>query len=190
MDPGRVMHLFISPAARGPMLAMDQVQAVAGRGLEGDRYFKGEGTFSATVGRSGEITLIAMEVLEAVQRENNIRLQPREPRRNVVTRGVALNDLVGKTFCVGGVLLRGLRLCQPCDHLELLTQSGVKQALMNRGGLRAEIVRGGTIHVGDAIQVVAAQEMRVAAAAGHEHTTPAEYSCQDEFQRILSMLSA
>lgn len=189
MDSARVMHLFISPVARGPMLAMDQVRAVAGRGLEGDRYFKGEGTFSATVGRSGEITLIEMESLEALQREVNIHLLAGEPRRNVVTHGVRLNDLVGRNFCVGGVLLRGVRLCQPCDHLELLTQSGVKQALFNRGGLRAQIVRGGTIGIGDVIMDAGAAE-KAAAAAAHDCGTPAEYGSRDEFQRILSLLSA
>lgn len=189
MESACVLHLFVSPVARGPMLAMDEVHAVAGRGLEGDRYFKGEGTFSPTVGRAGEITLIESETLEAVQRENGIRLVPSEPRRNVVTRGVPLNDLVGKGFCIGGVHLRGLRLCQPCDHLELLTQSGVKQALMNRGGLRAEIVGGGTIRVGDSIVITEAVQA-IAAAAGHERATPPEYGNCDEFQRILSMLSA
>lgn len=189
MDSGRVTHMFISPAARGPMLAMDEVRAVAGRGLEGDRYFKGEGTFSATVGRSGEITLIEMETLEALQREAGIRLLPGEPRRNLVTRGVRLNDLLGRSFCVGGVLLRGLRLCHPCDHLELLTQEGVKQALVNRGGLRAEIVRGGTIRIGDTISASGAVE-KSAAAAGHDRGAPAEYSCSAEFQCILSLLSA
>lgn len=189
MDSARVMHMFISPVARGPMLAMDEVRAIAGRGLEGDRYYKGEGTFSATVGRSGEITLIEMETLEALQREAGIRLLPGEPRRNLVTRGVRLNDLLGRSFCVGGVLLRGVRLCQPCDHLELLTQAGVKQALANRGGLRAEIVRGGIIRIGDMISASGGVE-KTAAAAGHDRGAPAEYGGSAEFRRILSLLSA
>ena len=187
MSGAQVQHIFISPVARGPMLAADEVKAIAGRGLEGDRYFKGEGTFSPKAGRSGEITLIEMESILAVRVDAKIHLLPSEPRRNLVTCGIRLNDLVGRMFCVGDVVLCGLKLCNPCDHLELLTQTGLKQALANRGGLRAEIVRGGMIRLRDHISVITAEKTQ-AAAAGHEHAT--EYGSGGEFRRIISLLSA
>ena len=185
--PAHVQHIFTSPVARGPMLAAGEVHAVAGRGLQGDRYFNGEGTFSPKAGRGGEITLIEMETILAVRQESNIQLLPAEPRRNLVTCGIRLDPLVGSMFCVGEVVLCGLKLCPPCDHLELLTQTGLKQALAGRGGLRAEIVRGGVIRVSDPIRVISAEKVK-SAAAGHDCATPAEY--RNEFQRIISLLSA
>ena len=98
-----------------------------------------------------EITLIEAEAIEAVPREYGVELSPAEARRNIVTRGVALNHLVGREFRVGNVVLRGIRLCEPCEHLERLTRPGVLEALVHRGGLRAQIVSGGTIQVGDSI---------------------------------------
>ena len=89
--------------------------------------------------------------LEALAHECAIKLDPGQARRNLVTRGVPLNHLVGKEFQVGGVVLRGLRLCEPCGHLEGLTIKGVKDGLCHRGGLRAQIVRGGVVKTGDAI---------------------------------------
>src|SRR6266704_4892799 len=128
-----------------------EVKAVAGRALEGDRYFDAKGHWSKTPGVSREVTLIEIETIEALERDKNIAVAPGAARRNVVTRGVPLNHLVGREFQVGAVRLRGTRLCEPCAYLEGLTQQGVLAGLMHRGGLRAEIVNGGTIRLEDTI---------------------------------------
>jgi MOSC domain-containing protein YiiM len=148
-----VEALFIGPAPQLAMQAVERVLAVAGHGLEGDRKFRREGRPPAKNGPDREVTLIESEAIEAVNRDCGMTLAPIETRRNIVTRGVALNHLVGRRFRVGTVLLDGLRLCEPCDHLEsLLSRPGVRESLLHRGGLRAQIVEGGEIRVGDVIQ--------------------------------------
>jgi MOSC domain-containing protein YiiM len=154
VSAGAVVSLHIASAAGAEMRAMTEVLAVAGRGIEGDRYFTQTGTYSNHPGSGRAITLIEMEAIEALAREYDVHLAPGLARRNLVTRGVALNHLVGKTFAAGAVVLRGMRLCEPCLHLEKLTVKGAAPGLIHRGGLRAEIVDGGVIRVGDAIAVV------------------------------------
>lgn len=149
---GRVCSLHITGAASEPMLTVPEVRAVPGNGLEGDRYFLGTGIYSNKPGPDREVTLIEMEVLWALDRDHGIRLTPHESRRNIVTAGVALRRLVGREFAVGGVRLRGIRLCEPCAHLERLTVPGVLAALVHRGGLRAQILTEGMIRVGDSIE--------------------------------------
>ena len=123
-----------------------------GKGLEGDRYFRGEGSFSKNPGGGREVTLVASEMLSLLEREHGIRLDPAETRRNLLTSGVTLNDLVGKIFQVGGVRMRGVRLAEPCDHLERLTRPGVLKGLVHRAGLRADILDEGVLRVGDEIR--------------------------------------
>lgn len=147
-----VVSIHIAPTAAGPTRSVEAVRAVESRGLEGDRYWAGAGTYSGKPSPDRDVTLIELEAVEALARDYGIHLDPGEARRNIVTRGVALNHLVSREFTVGEVILRGLRLCDPCGHLERLTQPGVKGALTHRGGLRAQIVRGGTIRVGDPIR--------------------------------------
>lgn len=151
MFRGTVVSIHVAPEPTAAMEQRFEVKAVAGTGLEGDRYFLGIGTFSKSPGAGREVTLIEVEAIEALEREKNISLQPGEARRNFVTRGVPLNHLVGREFQVGEVRLRGVRLCEPCSHLEGLTSEGVLTGLVHRGGLRADIINGGTIRVGDAI---------------------------------------
>jgi MOSC domain-containing protein YiiM len=127
-----------------------EVNAVAGKGIEGDRYFLGTGKYSSSPGVSRDITLIEIETIEALRRKG-VLLDPGDARRNVVTRGVPLSHLVGRTFLIGDVRLHGTRLCEPCSYLETLTQKGVLKELVHRGGLRADIITGGTIRIGDAI---------------------------------------
>ena len=153
-SPGGVVSLHIAPGAGAEMRAMSEVLAFAGRGIEGDRYFTQTGTYSNHPGTGRAVTLIETEALEALAREYDVRLSAGLTRRNLVTRGVALNHLVGKTFAVGAVVLRGMRLCEPCLHLEKLTAKGAARGLIHRGGLRADIVKGGVIRVGDVITVV------------------------------------
>jgi MOSC domain-containing protein YiiM len=151
MVRGNVVSIYIAREAAVPMEWREEIKAVAGRGLEGDRYFDGRGYWSKTPGVSREVTLIELEAIEALEREKSIAIAPGAARRNVVTRGVPLNHLVGREFQVGAVRLRGTRLCEPCAYLEGLTQRGVLAGLIHRGGLRAEILTGGTIRVEDAI---------------------------------------
>jgi MOSC domain-containing protein YiiM len=151
MFRGNVVSIFIAREAAIPMESREEVKAVAGRGLEGDRYFDGTGHWSKTPGVGREVTLIEIEAIEALESERNIAITPGATRRNVVTRGVPLNHLVGREFQLGAVRLRGTRLCEPCTYLESLTQQGVLSGLIHRGGLRAEIVTGGTIRVEAAV---------------------------------------
>ncbi len=133
------------------MAAVNEVHAVVGKGLEGDRYFNEVGSFSKNPGLGREITLIEIEAVEALKQDYGIELDPKDSRRNITTRGVALNHLVGRQFKVGNVTLRGIRLCEPCSHLEKLTSKDVMRGLIHRGGLRAEILIGGVLRPGDVI---------------------------------------
>lgn len=135
------------------MVPLGEVRAVPGRGLEGDRYFSKTGTYSRHEGPDRQITLIEVEALEAVERDYRIVLDPGESRRNVATRGVAVNHLVGRRFRIGEVRLRGLRLCEPCSHMERLSGKPVRSGLVHRGGLRAEILTEGVIRVGDLVEL-------------------------------------
>lgn len=153
MWQGRVISIHITEAAAGPMKSVSAVRAVAGQGLEGDRYFLKKGTYSPKHGPDREVTLIEIEAMEALERDYGVKLNPGDARRNIVTRGVALNHLVGKEFRVGEAVLKGIRLCEPCQHLVRLTgQEKVLPGLVHRGGLRAQIVKDGMIRVGDQIE--------------------------------------
>jgi MOSC domain-containing protein YiiM len=152
MWQGTVEAIHIAAEATKPLESVPAVRAVAGKGLEGDRYFKKVGTYSNHPGSGREVTLIEAEAIEALARDLKIQLAPGASRRNITTRGVPLDHLVGVRFRVGGVLLEGTRRCEPCKHLEGLTQEGVLAGLVHRGGLRTVIVEGGTIRVGDVVR--------------------------------------
>ncbi len=134
------------------MTSVPEVRALAGKGLEGDRYCLGVGTYSDKPGSGRQVTLIELEAIEALQRDHGVSLQPIAARRNIVTRGVALNNLVGQRFRVGPVTFVGVRLCEPCAHLEGLTRPGILRGLVHRGGLRADVLADGLIRVGDPIE--------------------------------------
>ncbi|HEV2494905.1 MAG TPA: MOSC domain-containing protein [Terriglobia bacterium] len=151
MSKGTVVSINVAETGGAPITCVERVHAVPDKGLEGDRYFNRVGTFSPTFTPNRAITLIEVESLEALQRDCGIALEPRQSRRNLVTRGVALNHLVGREFKVGEVLLRGTKLCEPCSHLEGLTQQGVLRGLTHRGGLCAQILSEGMIAVGDSV---------------------------------------
>ena len=133
------------------MNSVTNARGVVGRGLEGDRYFNKAGTYSNDPGSGRDITLIEIEAIEALRRDYQIELDPSQARRNIVTQGVALNHLVDREFKIGDLILRGTRLCDPCSHLEKLTRKSVMRGLIHRGGLRTEIIRGGTLRPGDPI---------------------------------------
>ena len=151
MSQGKVVSIHIAAVAAAPIKSVAEVIALAGRGLEGDRYANKLGTYSNDPGTGRHVTLIEIEAVEALKREYNVGVAAALCRRNIVTRAVALNHLVEKEFSVGEVVLRGMRLCEPCAHLEKLSAPGALRGLIHRGGLRAEILTGGTIRVGDPI---------------------------------------
>jgi MOSC domain-containing protein YiiM len=160
MWEGTVVSIHVAPEASAPMQPVIEVRAFPGRGLEGDRYFNGTGFWSKTSSHGGrEVTLIEIEAVEALfggvanaaGERPGIKLAAADSRRNIATAGVPLNHLVDREFRVGAVLMRGTRLCEPCKHLDDLTQRGVMTGLIHRGGLRAQILSEGVIHVGDAV---------------------------------------
>jgi MOSC domain-containing protein YiiM len=151
---GEVLAIQIAPTIEAEMEVVPEVSAIVGKGLEGDRYFHQEGTFSH-LGSSGRaITLVAIEDIEAMSRDHDVEITPEVSRRNIVTQNVPLNYLVGKEFQIGEVVLRGVRLCEPCDTLAERTGLGKKllNNMQHRAGLRADIVKGGIIRAGDAIR--------------------------------------
>ena len=149
---GTVISIHIAPTGAAPMKSVTNAKAVAGRGLEGDRYYSKLGTYSNQPGSGRDVTLIEIEAINGLKRDYEVQLDSGQPRRNIVTRGVALNHLVEQEFRIGDVVLRGTRLCEPCAHMEKLTVKGAMRGLVHRGGLRAEIISGGSIRVGDTIQ--------------------------------------
>lgn len=150
---GTVVSIHVATTGAAPMKSVTTAQAVAGQGLEGDRYYSKLGTYSNQAGSGRDVTLIEIEALEGLKRDYEIQLDPGQARRNIVTRNVALNHLVEQEFRIGDVVLRGTRLCEPCAHMEKLTVKGAMRGLIHRGGLRAEIVKSGTIQVGDLIEL-------------------------------------
>jgi MOSC domain-containing protein YiiM len=148
---GTVQAIAIAQHAEAPVALVQRAMARAGRGLEGDRYFEQRGTFSNRHGRGHDLTLIEGEVLDALTLPPG-GLSPQEARRNIVTRGIELNGLVGKTFNIGEVECIGQRWCEPCAHLERLTRKpGTLRGLIHQGGLRADILTDGEIRVGSEI---------------------------------------
>jgi MOSC domain-containing protein YiiM len=151
---GRVEVLAIAAEAESPMRQVTAARSLPGRGLEGDRYAKAAGTFTPRSGKGlgYDLTLIAAEALDDLTLADGQRLDYTEARRNVVTRGIDLNALVGRRFRVGEVECIGRRLCEPCAHLERLTRAGVLRGLIHKGGLRADVLTEGFVRVGDAVQ--------------------------------------
>jgi MOSC domain-containing protein YiiM len=144
MSSGRVEGIYVSARATELPRLVSAATVVQQRGLVGDRYFDRTGTWSDYPVETGrDLTLVEAEVLE------DVGLAAADARRNVVTRGVSLASLIGKRFRVGGVECYGDRICEPCSHLESLTHPGIVKALTHRGGLRADVLRGGEIAVGD-----------------------------------------
>jgi MOSC domain-containing protein YiiM len=152
MFHGQLIGIFLTQRKGSALESVQMADAVQGHGVVGDRYCLREGTFSAKHGPDREVTLIEAEALEGLAREYQVTLEPAQTRRNLLTRGVPLNHLVERTFKVGEVVLRGIRLCEPCSHLEALTGKKVMAGLKHRGGLRAQIVQSGKLEVGAPIQ--------------------------------------
>ena len=150
---GSVELIALSAEAEGPMTVVPSAEAIEGRGLRGDRYERGVGTFSDPNGRGYDLTLVEAEALEALA-ASGVGLAPVEARRNLVVRGVALDGLIGRRFRVGEVECLGQRRCEPCAHLERMTRPGVLRGLVHRGGLRADVLSGGEIRTGDVVEAL------------------------------------
>lgn len=146
----RILAIHVAADAEELPRAVGRVRVLPGRGLEGDRYATGRGTFSDNP-KPRDVSLIESEALTAFAEETGVQLSAAESRRNILTKGVRLNELVGHEFSIGQIRLRGLRLCEPCTHLARLTIPEALHGLVHRGGLYASILCEGEIAVGDAI---------------------------------------
>jgi hypothetical protein len=140
---GRVEAIYVAPKAGDPLTAAGEARALPGQGLEGDRYALGVGSFSRWPGAGRAVTLIAQEVIEAVAAETGLDLDRGRSRRNIVTRGVPLAELIGRTFRIGTALFRGERPAEPCGYLERRIGAGLMAALRGRGGPARRRARGG-----------------------------------------------
>ena len=148
---GRIEHIHVTDVGSSRMRSLAEARVIADRGIEGDRYFLGTGTYSKRPGPDRQLTLIAAEVLDELANEHGIELAPHEHRRNLTVSGIPLNGLVGHRFRVGPLLLEAVRLNQPCKWLERMTGKPVYMPLMNRSGLNCRVLEGGTIRVGDPV---------------------------------------
>jgi MOSC domain-containing protein YiiM len=151
---GRVEHIHIAHEAAKPMLPLREAEIIAGQGISGDRYACKLGYYSHDPKPGRHLTLIEAEVLEDISRQLGTRFSPHDSRRNMTTRGLRLNPLVGKKLCLGTVLLEVIRLCDPCAYMQELVGQPVLKPLVDRGGIRCDVITGGIIRVGDTITVV------------------------------------
>lgn len=154
MWKGEITSLHLAPEAAAPMETRSELLALAGVGIEGDRYAKGVGFFSHNKGPKRQVTLFESEVLETILRDHNKRLAPNECRMNLITRGAPLTHLAGRTFRAGGATLRGLVLNEPCKHLIEVVGKPILSALIHRCGLFAEVLEGGIIRPGDPVEEI------------------------------------
>jgi MOSC domain-containing protein YiiM len=136
---GTVLGITLVVDGVGATRVVDAVDAEAGAGLDGDYH--------------PDLTLIASEALEGLERDTGIDLTGEQSRRNVLTRGIDLNALVGRRFSVGDVEAVGVELAEPCTKLQRISgEPGVLRGLAHRGGLRADVVSSGRIRVGDPVR--------------------------------------
>ena len=150
----RLVQILVATSPTAAMTSPAEVLAVPGKGLEGDRYFAGVGTFSPHPPKPDfEVTLIEQEKIDAFARASGLPFTAAHARRNLVTEGVDLNALVGREFFIGDVRIRGLRLCEPCNYLAKTTFPEMLKGLVHKGGLRAQILSEGRIRVGDPLRV-------------------------------------
>jgi len=147
----KVLAIYTAKSAAVPMQSIEQAQLEAGRGMVGDRYYCEQGTFSERLAGlpDKELTLIESEAVDAFNREQGFEFNYGDFRRNIVTQGVRLNELEGREFSLGGVRLRGVRLCEPCAHLADILTDAIMPALVHKTGLRAEIISSGNVQLGD-----------------------------------------
>ena len=174
MQPeGSVVEIWLAGAAAEPMRRVAAVEAVAGRGLAGDRYALGGGTWARYPDLEKQVTLIDRDDVAALAAETGSDLTPGDTRRNLVTAGIDLPALVGRWFTVGDVLLFGMKRCPPCAHLERLTGVRLVKAMLHRGGINAAVFAGGQITDGAVVQPVSeAEAARRGAPTGADRPVP------------------
>ena len=173
MNAGRLLEIWRTPSAAAPMQRLPSARLLVGLGLEGDRYALGGGTWAGYPQLEKQLTLIDADDVAAVAAEAGVALAPRDTRRNLVTTGIALPDLVGRWFAVGDALLFGAKRCPPCTHLERLTGTRLVKAMVHRGGINAAVFAGTTVHEGDTVRQVCEEEAaRRGAPTGAERPVP------------------
>jgi MOSC domain-containing protein YiiM len=150
---GTLKEILIGAEGGGPLFSLETAQIEEGKGIVGDRYYRGHGTFSERLHGSPdvEVTLIEQEEIAGFIAASGHRFEARDFRRNLVTAGVRLNSLVGKDFRVGEVTLRGIRLCEPCAHLAAWLGPEVMDRMVHKAGLRAQVITAGSITVSDVV---------------------------------------
>lgn len=151
--PGRVEEIYVAPKGSATMEPVQEIRALEGCGLEGDRYCEGTGYWTR-FGDVCEVTLISGEDLDDIRDEAGLRVHNGEHRRNIITRGVKLNELRGKRFRIGEAVLEYDRPRPPCRHVQEVTEPGMTKALRRRGGICARVVEGGAIRASDAIEAL------------------------------------
>lgn len=170
---GYVEAIFTTPTAGASPVRRQRVVATSGVGLEGDRYALAAGHWSPHPGAGRNLTLIEIEVIEELRHELGVSLDAGAMRRNIVTRGVPLNDLVGVRFRLGSVVVHGARLCEPCEYLVRIVGAPILAPLVHRGGLRVDIVTSGELVEGDRVSLdVAAANEYVARTTGDGTSPP------------------
>lgn len=158
MTTGSVLEIWIAPTTAAAMIRLPSVQALPGLGLDGDRYALGLGTWAEWPDLEKQVTLIDRDDVAAVATETRSDLSPGDARRNLVTTGIALPDLVGRWFTVGEALLFGMKRCPPCTHLERMTGVRLIKSMARRGGINAAVFGAGRIAEGDAVRPVTDEE--------------------------------
>ena len=151
MTIGKVVAIYIAKKRGEPTVLVEQAHVVPGMGIAGDRYFNHSSNRDIHSKPGREITLIEMEAIESMRDVDRLQITPDQTRRNIVTSGIALNNLVGHLFSVGNIQMRGVRLCEPCQYLANRTDPRLLVSMAHRGGLRAEIITDGIIHTNDII---------------------------------------
>lgn len=154
MQDGQVAWIHVAATAGAPMRAVDDATAVVGKGLDGDRYATGTGHWSPIRRRGDQLTLVEIEELDSVAAAHGLRLPPGATRRNITTRGVRLDGLIGRRFRIGDAECVGTRRCEPCSYLDGLLGQDALPALVHRAGIRAEVTKGGLIALGDPVLVL------------------------------------
>ncbi len=151
----KVVEIYISELGAASMRKIELAQLKAGKGIVGDRYYSDKGTFSEKLAGlpDKELTLIESEEIDFFNKEYGFNFSYGDFRRNIVTKGIKLNQLEGKEFTIGGIRLRGIRLCEPCAHLANILVSEIMPALVHKTGLRAQIIDSGNIQTGDVLAV-------------------------------------
>jgi MOSC domain-containing protein YiiM len=153
---GKIVAIVTTAEAGAPLHSVREASLEIGKGLVGDRYYRRSGTFSEKLknGADWQVTLIESEEIQRYNQSQGVSLPPESFRRNVITAGIRLNDLVGRQFSVGSAVLEGVRLCEPCAHLGKLIGPAVVKGMVHKAGLRAVVVTGSLIRVGDDISAL------------------------------------